>query len=344
MGAGSSDDPNGMEFGLGHGTTSRGAFIRRAGAAGIALSSLGSLGKGLTSTAWAAEKPRLAFAHPDRGAIVVQAITKAAQDEAAKKGWTVLQSYAYGNAAKQADEANTWIGQGVAAIVVLPLEAHAWGPVIKRAHARNIPVIGYGLSVAGSDGTIGWANLRAGRTVGTDAGKWINEKLGGKAEVALMAADNQAIGRARIGGAVEALKKVAPNAKIVARVPAVLAADALAKTRAVLQAHPNLNVVLCIADDGCIGARSAMKAAGRPADETYIAGWDGSKPALELLKKPNEPIRSIASLPLALLGRSVVDVAWNAVNHKKPTSVVLPYTFVTKSDRSAIDKLLSAYP
>ena len=86
----------------------------------------------------------------------------------------------------------------------------------------------------------------------------MNKTLGGKAKVGLLTHEIQKTGRDRIHGAVAAIKKVAPKVQVVARHEGVLAAECYTVTQSMLQAHPDLNVIFCIADDGCLGAERAF--------------------------------------------------------------------------------------
>ena len=122
-------------------------------------------------------------------------------------------------------------------------------------------------------------NLGGAKLVGDYAGKWVNKNLGGKAKVALLTHEVQQTGRDRIHGAVAAIKKAAPGVQVVARHEGVLAADCLPVTQSILQAHPDINVIFCIADDGCLGAEQAFlqtKPSKARKDQMFIAGWDGS--------------------------------------------------------------------
>ena len=54
----------------------------------------------------------------------------------------------------------------------------------------------------------------------------------------------QQAGKDRIHGGIAALQKVAPKAQVVARHEGVLAAECLTVTQSLLQAHPDLNVIV----------------------------------------------------------------------------------------------------
>ena len=178
----------------------------------------------------------------------------------------MLESFAEGRADKQIAEINNWIGSGVKAMTILPLDEKAMQPAIEKAHAAGIVFVSYSDIIPNADGYTVFDSVQGGEMVGEWVGKWINENLGGEAEIASLTADFHETGRQRIGGAEKKIAELAPNAKVVNRTEAVLAPEAFTATQSILQANPNVNVILCIADDGCLGAAQAFAATDRDPD------------------------------------------------------------------------------
>ena len=189
----------------------------------------------------------------------------------------------------QVSEIQTWIGEGAAGIVVLPLDNNAIEPLVTQAHAKGIKVLDY------SDNTLphvdGWVifdNLQGAKLVGTYAGHWVNNTLGGKAQVAMLTHNIQLTGRQRTGGCLAALQKVAPGAKLVAQHEGVLSPQTLAPAQSMLEAHPDINVFICIADEGCDGVLQAFLGTHPSAarkKEMFILGFDGSVPVIQQVLK-----------------------------------------------------------
>jgi ribose transport system substrate-binding protein len=176
-------------------------------------------------------------------------------------------------------------------------------------------------------------NLQGAAQVGTDAGRWINRTLGGNAKVALLTHEIQQTGRDRIHGGIMALQKVAPKAKVVAKHEGVLAAECLTVTQSLLQAHPDLNVLLCIADDGALGAEKAFAQTHPSAARKrtmYIGGWDGSIPAMKAVIQ-GSVIRSTGALDLVGIGAASVRATANAIEGSGSTRINYPYVLVSQS-------------
>jgi ribose transport system substrate-binding protein len=314
----------------------RGAVDRRkfiVGAAGAAAG-LAFPGKLFAYANQAANSKTIAFAQPDTSASVYPLLLKGAQAAANKRGYQLLQSHANSQLDAQVNELNTWIGQGIGGVIVLPLDNNAMLPLIAKAHQAGVKFLDYSdKALPGTDGWVIFNNLQGAALVGADAGRWVNRTLGGKAQVALLTHEIQKTGRDRIHGGIKALQKVAPKAKVVAKHEGVLAAECLTVTQSMLQAHPNLNVILCIADDGALGAEKAfMQTHPSKARQKkmYIGGWDGSVPAMKAVVS-NGVIRSTGALDLVGIGAASVNAVANAIEGHGSTRINYPYVLVSQS-------------
>lgn len=312
-------------------TVDRRKFILGAAgaAAGLALP-----GSALARLSGGANSKTIAFAQPDTSASVYPLLLKGAKEEAAKRGYQLLESHANHQLDAQVNELNTWIAQGIGGVIVLPLDNNAMLPLIKKAHDANVKFLDYSdKALPGTDGWVIFNNLQGAAQVGTDAGRWINRTLGGNAKVALLTHEIQQTGRDRIHGGIRALQKVAPKAKVVAKHEGVLAAECLTVTQSLLQAHPDLNVILCIADDGALGAEKAFAQTHPSAARKrtmYIGGWDGSIPAMKAVISGGV-IRSTGALDLVGIGAASVRATANAIEGSGSTRINYPYVLVSQS-------------
>lgn len=312
----------------------------RLGAAAIGLGAIAGCGRG----SGGGGKKQIAFAQPDTTFSGYPLLLSGVKSAARKRGYSVLESHAQSQLDKQLSELNTWIAQRVPGIMVLPLDNKAMGPIIKRAHKNDVKILDYSdRALAGVDGWVIFNNLQGAALVGKNAGQWVNKTLGGKAKVALLTHEIQQTGRDRIHGGVAALQKEAPGAQVVARHEGVLAADTLPVVQSMLQAHPDLNVIFCIADDGCLGAEKAFmqtKPSKERISQMYIAGWDGTPPVFQKIID-GSAIRATGALPLDKVGSGVAEVTINAIEGKKPTGVSIPYVLASQDNLSVVRQLLA---
>lgn len=317
-------------------------FARRqflkGGAAALAAASLLPNG-----AARAAGKKRIGVAQPDRTADFYRGFISSVHQEADKLGYEILESFSGRAPEAQMAEINAWISAGVDALVVLPTDPNSLGALVARCKKQGIVFIGYANVVPGADGYIKWDDPKAGTAMGELISAHIKEKLGGKAEVAMLTLPTLQATRERIGFTKEAIQKALPDTTFW-EVQAVLAPEALKATQSLLQAHPNIKIVVCCADDGALGARAAFQNSGLSPDNVFICGWDGSKQNLNLIKQKDKFIQASAALDIALVGRTVVDVPDHVFKKSGPTEVSIPYEMVTHAtDVAVIDRLLKVY-
>ena len=327
-------------LGVAHGTSRREFISVAAGSAlALGLTACGGGGAGASSK-------KIAFAQPDTSAAIYKPLLRGALQRAKALDYTVLQSHANSQLDNQLSEINDWIAEGIGAMVVLPLDNNAIQPLISKAHKHDVKFLDYSdNALPGVDGWVIFDNLQGAKLVGHDAGHWVNSKLGGKAKVGLLTHQVQLSGRQRIDGAVAALKSVAPNVEIVARQEAVLSAQALPVVQSMLQANSDLNVIFCIADDGALGALQAFmqtKPSAERIDQMYIAGWDGSAPAIRKVIA-GTALRSTGALDALGIGMASITAADAAIKGKSGTKVSYPYTLITKNSTARAKKLLAEY-
>ena len=285
---------------------------------------------------------QIAFGQPDRTADVYKPLIAGAKLEGQERGYEVLESFAEGRADKQIAEINTWIGSGVKAMTILPLDEQAMQPAIEKAHEAGIVFVSYSDIIPNADGYTVFDSVQGGEMVGEWVGNWINENLGGEAEIVSLTADFHETGRQRIGGAEKLIAELAPNSTVVNRTEAVLAPEAFTATQSILQANPNVNVILCIADDGCLGAAQAFEATGRDPSTMCIVGWDGSREVMRRILEGG-PIRATGALDLLEIGRSAIWVPANILEDKEPKNFTSEYVLVTAETPEDAQRLIDAY-
>ena len=254
----------------------------------------------------------------------------------------MLESFAEGRADKQIAEINNWIGSGVKAMTILPLDEKAMQPAIEKAHEAGIVFVSYSDIIPNADGYTVFDSVQGGEMVGEWVGNWINENLGGEAEIVSLTADFHETGRQRIGGAEKKIAELAPNAKVVNRTEAVLAPEAFEATQSILQANPNVNVILCIADDGCLGAAQGVRG-DRPRSEHDVHRRLGRLARGDDAHPGREPIRATGALDLLAIGRSAIWVPANILENKEPKNYTSEYVLVTADTPDVAQALIDDY-
>lgn len=271
----------------------------------------------------------LAFGHPHASGAFYAVVQAGAVDQAAKLGYELLQSRANGELEAQIAEVQTWIAQDVTAMTILALDVNAMAPLLAQAHDAGIPFVCYAQTIEGADGYVVFDDAGAAAQVGAAAADWINTKLGGNAKVAFMGDYTIQNNQTRLNGAKDALLEAAPDVDIVYEGEGLLAADALAATQTLLQQHRDLKVVICAADDGALGASQAFVNGDVDVADVWIAGYDGSQPALAKAITGTDPLRLVAALNLYEIGEMVVTVPDNVIKGSGETNYESPYTLIS---------------
>jgi ribose transport system substrate-binding protein len=335
---------------------SRRRFLGRAGAtagalavAGPVLAACGTTSTGSSANSSSSGKPsgnrkKIGFSQPDTSASIWAPLMAGAQQACQARGYELLESHANSQLNGQLSEIQTWIAEGVGAIVALPLDNNAIVPLIHKAHAAGTKFLDYSdNALPGVDGWVIFDNLQGAKLVGTYAGQWVKQNLGGQAQVALLTHQIQLTGRQRVDGCVKALQAVAPGAKVVAQHEGVLSPDTFPAFQTMLQAHSGIDVVICIADEGCDGVLRAFEAthpSAKRAKDMFICGFDGSGPVIKDVESGG-PIRATGALDAIAIGKACIEAAADAIEGKSPTRINFPYVLCTAQTKTVDQKLLA---
>ncbi|MFD9899997.1 ABC transporter substrate-binding protein [Mesorhizobium sp. NPDC059025] len=253
---------------------------------------------GLVSTvAMAADLPPLAkkdsykvgFAQTESNNPWRIAQTESMKAEAAKLGYQFVYTDAAGSAAKQVADVNSMIAQGVDLIFLAPREEKPLIPAVLAAKKAGIPVILLDrsvdpkLAVAGKDYVtfIGSDFVEEGKRVA----EWLVKNANGKTKIIeLEGTTGSSPANDRKKGFDEAIK-AAGGFEIVASQSGDFARDKGRQiAEALLQAHPDANVIYAHNDEMALGAIAALEAAGKkPGTDVLVLSIDGGKEAVQAI-------------------------------------------------------------
>jgi ribose transport system substrate-binding protein len=214
--------------------------------------------------------------------IFYQDMVKAMKKEAAKRDLRLRLQYAEFDSRKQNDQIETFIAQGVDAIIVAPTDSSGVTPVIAEARSRGIPVFTADIAAHGADvvSHIASDNERGGELLA----EYLAEALSGKGKIGIIDHPTVASVQDRTQGFEKVIAKY-PDMEIVQRVPGEGQRDkALNAAQNLLQAHPDLDAIFGINDDSALGALAAVESAGLE-DKIIIVGFDGTPEARKAIAK-----------------------------------------------------------
>jgi ribose transport system substrate-binding protein len=279
---------------------------------------------------------------------VVQVVRKGVSKLAQEEGWEVLIDPTQGGDLQdQLGVLDTWITQGVTAINAYPGQPSAYEAIAQRAVDEGIIWTTYINKMDIGAGGVGLPPELSGEATGQATVDWIKEN-DPDAEVLILTASQQA----ELKDRVEIPKKMIleqTDAKIVAEQDAIDQATGLRVTEDVLQAHPNVSVVVGFNDDGALGAAEALRKAGKlSADQVWVIGQDGALDALEAVRKPGSYYSATAAVDGPDFYSKIVGVVKRAIDKGwKPGDpqewVELPPILITSENPEEADRLLAAY-
>jgi ABC-type sugar transport system substrate-binding protein len=215
--------------------------------------------------------------------------TASMKAEAEKLGWQLVYTDAAGSAAKQVADVNSMIAQGVDVIFLSPREEKPLIPAVMAAKKAGIPVFLIDRSV---DATLAKAGKDYVAFIGSDflkegqmAADWLVKATNGKATILeIEGSTGSSPANDRKKGFDEVIAKN-PDMKIVASQSGNFNRDEGRKTaEALLQSHPEANVIYAHNDEMAIGAIAAIEAAGKkPGKDIIVVSIDGEKDGLQAI-------------------------------------------------------------
>ena len=213
--------------------------------------------------------------------------TNSMKAEAEKLGFQLVYTDAAGSAAKQVADVNSMIAQGVDVIFLAPREEKPLIPAVMAAKKAGIPVILLDRSVdpslakAGEDYLtfIGSDFVEEGKRIA----EWLVKNANGKSKIIeLEGTTGSSPANDRKKGFDEAIK-AAGGFEIVASQTGDFARDKGRQVaEALLQAHPDADVIYAHNDEMAMGAIAALEAAGKvPGKDVLVLSIDGGKEAVQ---------------------------------------------------------------
>ncbi|MBK5566463.1 ABC transporter substrate-binding protein [Ensifer sp. 2YAB10] len=233
------------------------------------------------------DKYKVGFAQTESNNPWRIAQTNSMKAEAEKLGFQLVYTDAAGSAAKQVADVNSMIAQGVDVIFLAPREEKPLIPAVMAAKKAGIPVILLDRSVdpslakAGQDYLtfIGSNFVEEGKRVA----EWLAKNANGKSKIIeLEGTTGSSPANDRKKGFDEAIK-AAGGFEIVASQTGDFARDKGRQVaEALLQAHPDADVIYAHNDEMAIGAIAALEAAGKvPGKDVLVLSIDGGKEAVQ---------------------------------------------------------------
>jgi ribose transport system substrate-binding protein len=205
--------------------------------------------------------------------------------DAAKKAEVNLQVIDGNNdPAAQVNAVETLTQQKVDGIIMVAIDVKGILPALQDAAKSGVKVVAVDAKVEDPSvkAFIGVDNAKAGADFGDFVGKYISEKLGGKAKIGIIGALNSFIQNQRKDNFIEAVKKTA-GVTIGNTVDGQNVQErALAASENLVTSSPDINVIYATGEPALIGSIAALESQGAT-KRIKLFGWDLSKQAVKAM-------------------------------------------------------------
>ena len=227
--------------------------------------------------------------------------------------------------AKQVSDFENFGNQGVDALIACPIDSNALIPVVDQLKEKGVIVISFAQIIDNANAILTLDEYTYGVAIGENAAKWINEKLGGKAQVLIISQDNVEAVVQRGNGIQETIEKLCPEAEIVARQAGDNPTKGMEITENIMQQYPDLKVITGNNDSGPLGAYEAILGMGKASEDFYIGGGDATPEAIAKMKEEGSVYRATVDLGPYDTGLEAVNFIADFIANGVPAEAPVSY-------------------
>ena len=229
---------------------------------------------------------------------------------------------------KQASQLDSFVAQGVDAVIISPVDADALASAVKTVVDAGIPVITCSADVTGDQGQV-WVGS-SNENGGEIEMKYVAEKLGGKGKIAVLRGPLGAFAEQGRFAGYETVLKDYPDIEIVFdQTGNWQREEAMALIENLLTAGTELDAIVCQNDGMALGALEAVKAAGKK-DQITITGIDAIVDALDSIKAGE--LDATCFQDAIGQGTNALDMAVKAARGETVERMDIPFELVTKDN------------
>jgi ABC-type sugar transport system substrate-binding protein len=242
---------------------------------------------------------------------------------------------------KEINALETYTTQKVDAICIAPINPKGSTAGLKRAHEAGIRIVTVDSAVEDEfpAATIKSDQIALGTPTGEAAKKYIQEKLGGKAKIAIISyvALLPEPANQRTKGFEDAIKAL-PGVEIVARQDAWVAEKAVTVVENILTAHPDINLIWAANEGGTVGAVTAVKNAGK-SGKVVVFGTDFSVQMGDILLSSDNILQAVTGQKPYDIGTLAIETALKAIKGEKTEKqTLLPGAFFSREQPDVVRK------
>jgi len=251
-----------------------------------------------------------------------QDLESTAKETAEENGLEFFVADADGDSARQLQQIETFVSQGVGAIVYAPVDVSATTDIVAEANDKGIAVICIELcleDLTNIDAWVQFDQVKAGYDLAVLAGTFLNENYGGEGKVAVLWEPGNQVHQLRYEGWKAGLAETAPNAVLVAEQDGKSNRDiSFSIAENILTANPDTVIWYPMVEEMAFGVIAALDGAGiDPATvAVYTEGW--GQETLDNMAGAKPYLKGAVITPSTILARASVQAAADFLNNGTP--------------------------
>ena len=220
------------------------------------------------------ETPRIAFATINMQNQFFVELNDGVQAAADEQGVEAILFDPNGEAIKQVNAIETYIQEGVDAIIVDAIDSEGIIPVLQQAKDAGIPIVAVDAVIDNPvvDAQVAVDDVGAGKEVGAFCAAYVDEQMQGEAQIGVILSKQSQLQVRRTEGFKQGVEGH-PGITVVQEVDGGYAPDtSLTAAENLLTANPDLDIIYGTGEPAVLGAVNAARSQGR--NDLKVCGWN----------------------------------------------------------------------
>ena len=279
-----------------------------------------------------AQEPTIALVQINQQALFFNQMNEGATQAAENAGANLVIFNANNDPAAQNNAIETYIAEGVSAIIVVAIDVNGVMPAVQQAADAGIHVLAVdAILPEGPQKTqIGVDNGGAGGDIGAHFLSYVDDAMGGSAKIGIVGALNSFIQNVRQEGFETAIAANG-NVEVVGVVDGRNIQDnALAAAENLMTGNPDMNAIYATGEPALVGAIAAVEAQGAT-DRVKVFGWDLTAQVIKAID--DGYVEAVVQQDPHGMGAAAVDASMTLIGGGEVEPVIdVPITIVTKDN------------
>lgn len=206
------------------------------------------------------------------------------KEVAAQEGWTYTSVSFDNDSGTAVTDIENMVTSGCNVILAMVSDTSC-DDALRAAQEAGVIVMESGVQTDVFDICINSDQYEIGTMISDMAGEWINDQLGGKANIVVYTTYQNQDMQNRGQGIQDRIKELCPDSTIleVVDIGKDVVGAGTTYTETMIQKYPDLNCILCYGDAAATESVEAVKAAGMGSDNFGIFACDGTESALKYI-------------------------------------------------------------